>query len=153
MQFIMNNLDEFNDFGIFLSSLLKENDVLVLTGDLGAGKTTLSQSIGKGLGICDYISSPTFTILNEYESGRLPLYHFDAYRITEEDFLFMDFEDYFYRNGVCLVEWGEIIKNLLPKNSLELLIKVDDGKRIVEFFGGERKDEIEKVIINEGSWT
>ncbi len=153
MQFIMNNLDEFNDFGVFLSSLLKENDVLVLTGDLGAGKTTLSQSIGKGLGICDYISSPTFTILNEYESGRLPLYHFDAYRITEEDFLFMDFEDYFYRNGVCLVEWGEIIKNLLPKNSLELLIKVDDGKRIVEFFGGERKDEIEKVIINEGSWT
>ncbi|KXO16538.1 tRNA (adenosine(37)-N6)-threonylcarbamoyltransferase complex ATPase subunit type 1 TsaE [Peptoniphilus sp. GNH] len=153
MQFIMNNLDEFNDFGIFLSSLLKENDVLVLTGDLGAGKTTLSQSIGKGLGICDYISSPTFTILNEYESGRLPLYHFDAYRITEDDFLFMDFEDYFYRNGVCLVEWGEIIKNLLPKNSLELLIKVDDGKRIVEFFGGERKDEIEKVIINEGSWT
>lgn len=153
MQFIMNNLDEFNDFGIFLSGLLKENDVLVLTGDLGAGKTTLSQSIGKGLGICDYISSPTFTILNEYESGRLPLYHFDAYRITEEDFLFMDFEDYFYRNGVCLVEWGEIIKNLLPKNSIEILIKVDDGKRIVEFLGGERKDEIEKVIKNEGSWT
>lgn len=93
--------------GEILGALLQPGDMLLLTGDLGAGKTTLTQGIGAGLGVRGIINSPTFTILKEYE-GRLPLYHFDLYRIESPDEVFaLGFEDYFQADGVSVVEWAE----------------------------------------------
>jgi tRNA threonylcarbamoyladenosine biosynthesis protein TsaE len=93
--------------GEALGALLQPGDMLLLTGDLGAGKTTLTQGIGAGLGVRDVINSPTFTILKEHE-GRLPLYHFDLYRIESPDEIYMlGFDEYFQANGVSVVEWAE----------------------------------------------
>ena len=93
--------------GEALGALLQPGDMLLLTGDLGAGKTTLTQGIGAGLGVRDVINSPTFTILKEHE-GRLPLYHFDLYRIESPDEIYaLGFEEYFQADGVSVVEWAE----------------------------------------------
>ena len=104
------------------------SDVFCLNGDLGVGKTVFSKGFGKGLGITEAITSPTFTIINIY-IGRLPLYHFDVYRIS--DVYEMDdtgYEDYFYGDGVCLVEWAEQIKEIIPKNAKYIYIKKDLSK-------------------------
>ena len=104
-------------FGLELADDLSSGDVLALVGDLGTGKTTLTKYIAKGLGIKEVITSPTFTIVNEYHSGRLPLFHFDAYRLGESrDELFeTGIEEYFYREGICIVEWAELIEEILPQ--------------------------------------
>ena len=101
-------------------------DVCTLIGDLGVGKTVLTQGIADGLGITEPICSPTFTIVQVYEEGRMPFYHFDVYRIGDiEEMDEIGYEDYFYGNGVCLVEWAELIEELLPKNRTQLLIEKD----------------------------
>lgn len=93
--------------GLALGALLQPGDMILLTGDLGAGKTTLTQGIGAGMGVTGVINSPTFTILKEYE-GRMPLYHFDLYRIeSPEEVYTLGFEDYFQGDGVSVVEWAE----------------------------------------------
>ena len=118
-------------------------------GDLGAGKTTLTKSIGKGLGVEDYITSPTFTLINEYE-GRVWVYHFDVYRLENVDDLDdLGFEEYFYSNGVTIVEWGDKIEEFLPKERIN--IKIEKGKeldeRIVNIYGeGERTRELVKEL-------
>ena len=100
--------------------------VYTLTGDLGVGKTVFAQGLARGLGIEDAINSPTFTIVQVYDEGRLPFYHFDVYRIGAiEEMDEIGYEDYFYGDGVCLVEWAELIGELLPKNRVELLIEKD----------------------------
>lgn len=130
----INGIDETEKFGKSIGALLEAGDVICLNGDLGAGKTTISKAIGVGLEVEDYITSPTFTIINEYK-GRLPLYHFDVYRLESGEELFdLGVDDYFYGKGVCLVEWAENIQESLPKERLEIWIfrTEEDKKRILE---------------------
>lgn len=123
MKVITNNENETYNIGIKIGKQLKAGDILSLNGDLGAGKTYLTKGIAKGLGIEDYITSPTFTILNEYE-GRIPLYHFDVYRINDvEEMYEIGFEEYLYGNGVCVIEWGSMVEEILPKNAINIKIK------------------------------
>lgn len=105
---------------------LKPGDVYCLIGDLGVGKTVFTQGLAKGLGIEEPINSPTFTIIQEYHEGRIPLYHFDVYRIgdvSEMDEL--GYEEYFYGDGACLIEWGNLIEEILPKETVTITIEKD----------------------------
>lgn len=109
-----------------LGELAKAGQVFCLNGDLGVGKTVFTQGFARGLEITEPISSPTFTIVQVYEEGRLPLYHFDVYRIA--DISEMDeigYEDYFFGNGVCLVEWASMIQELLPEQIVNITIEKD----------------------------
>ena len=100
--------------------------VFTLTGDLGVGKTVFAQGLADGLGITEPINSPTFTIVQVYEEGRLPFYHFDVYRIGDvEEMEEIGYEDYFYGDGVCLVEWAELIGEILPQRRTQILIEKD----------------------------
>ena len=100
--------------------------VIALIGDLGTGKTTLTKSIARGLGVTETVTSPTFNIIREYKSGKLPLYHFDVYRIGDPDEMFeLGYEEYFYGDGVCVVEWADIIEELLPEDAV--VITIDRG--------------------------
>lgn len=103
--------------------------VLSLTGDLGTGKTVFTQGVAAGLGIEEAVNSPTFTIVQIYEGGRLPFYHFDVYRIGDIEVMDeIGYEDCFYGEGVCLVEWAELIKELLPADTRRITIEKDPGK-------------------------
>ena len=104
-------------------------DVYALVGDLGVGKTVFTQGVAEGLGIDEAVNSPTFTILQVYEGGRLPFYHFDVYRITDvEEMEEIGYEDYFYGNGVCFVEWADLIEEILPECCRKIVICKDLGK-------------------------
>ena len=109
---------ETRQFGEELARTLKPCDVIALIGDLGTGKTTLTKYIARELGIMQAITSPTFTIICEYKDGRLPLYHFDVYRLNSADeMLELGYEEYFFGDGVCIVEWADKIEELLPENT------------------------------------
>jgi len=130
----LESLEDTERFGVKLGQVLKSGDVVCLNGELGAGKTTLTKSIGIGLGVNDYITSPTFTLINEY-SGRLPVYHFDVYRLENvEDLYDLGFDEYFYGKGVSIVEWAEKIEGLLPEHRLVLDIEKgnDIDKRVIK---------------------
>ena len=100
--------------------------VICLYGDLGVGKTVFTKGLADGLGITEPIQSPTFTIVREYEEGRLPLYHFDVYRIADiSEMDELGYEEYFYSDGVCLIEWGSMIEELLPRETINITIKKD----------------------------
>ncbi|WP_418484847.1 tRNA (adenosine(37)-N6)-threonylcarbamoyltransferase complex ATPase subunit type 1 TsaE [Eshraghiella crossota] len=114
------------DFAKKIGENLKSGDVLCLDGDLGVGKTVFTKGVAAGLGIKDDVSSPTFTLIQEYYGGRLPLYHFDVYRIDGPwDMDDLGYEEYFYGEGVCLVEWGSMIKELFPENTIYVRIEKD----------------------------
>lgn len=107
-----------------IAAALKAGDILCLKGDLGAGKTVFAQGVAEGLGIAEPVCSPTFTLIQEYYGGRLPLYHFDIYRIDGPwDMEDLGYEDYFYGDGVCLIEWGDLIQGLLPQNTVFVTIE------------------------------
>ena len=149
VKIVLKGLKETEEFRQKLGSLLEGGDLLSLTGDLGAGKTTLTKSIGIGLEISDYITSPTFTLINEYK-GRVWLYHFDVYRLEgEEDLLDLGYEDYFYSDGVTIVEWGDKIEDILPENRININIKKGKklDERIVTLSGkGKRYEKIVKEL-------
>lgn len=114
------------EFAKKIGENLKSGDVLCLDGDLGVGKTVFTKGVAAGLGIKDDVSSPTFTLIQEYYGGRLPLYHFDVYRIDGPwDMDDLGYEEYFYGEGVCLVEWGSMIKELFPENTIYVHIEKD----------------------------
>lgn len=107
----------------------KPGDVFCLSGNLGVGKTVFTKGFAAGLGITEPVNSPTFTIVQIYEEGRMPLYHFDVYRIEDvEEMEEIGYEDYFYGNGVCLIEWAELIQELLPKQRKHIMISKDLSK-------------------------
>lgn len=125
MKKICKNLNETQQFAIEFSKELKGGEVVTLNGDLGAGKTTFTQFLAKALGITDPITSPTFTLMNQYLDGRLKLYHFDMYRIEDiDEILETGLTEYFGNSdAVCMIEWAENIKPLLPKNLITINIQ------------------------------
>jgi tRNA threonylcarbamoyladenosine biosynthesis protein TsaE len=114
-------------FGRELAAAATPGTVIALIGDLGTGKTTLTKAIAEGLGVTEIVTSPTFAVIKEYASGRMPLYHFDVYRLGgAEDMYALGFEEYFYGNGLTVVEWADRIEELLPKNAI--IIRLDYGQ-------------------------
>ena len=116
--------EETRALGRKIGETAQPGDVYTLVGDLGVGKTVFTQGIAEGLGITEPVSSPTFTIVQIYEEGRMPFYHFDVYRIgdvTEMDEI--GYEEYFFSDGVCLVEWGHLIAELLPQETIMITIE------------------------------
>ncbi len=108
---------------------LKPGTVICLDGDLGAGKTVFVKGVAKGLGVTDTVCSPTFTILQEYRDGRMPLYHFDVYRIEDPEEMYeIGFDDYLYGEGVCLIEWAKNVAELIPEGALKITITKDLDK-------------------------
>lgn len=140
-------------FGYELAKALVGGDVIALTGDLGAGKTCLTRGIAKGLGSESHVSSPTFTIVNEYEGGRLMLFHFDTYRLSgPDDFLMSGLDEYFYRNGVCVIEWSDIIDELLPDQTIKMTITGDGTTRTFQCESGEKhRKYIESAAMKAGA--
>jgi len=145
----VNNIKETERLGYTLGKLLTGGEVICMTGDLGAGKTTMTQSIAKGLDVDDYVTSPTFTIINEYK-GRCPLYHFDVYRINDVDEMYdLGYEEYFYSDGVSIIEWADIIKEILPQERLNIEINKKDGidnREIIIHGNGEKYINIIKLL-------
>ena len=123
-----------------LAARLTGGEVIAFTGDLGAGKTAFTRGLARGLGITERVTSPTFTIVNEYEGGRLPLFHFDMYRLTSSDDLYdIGWEDYLARGGVCAVEWSEIVEDALEEDAIRVDIKNESGddRRTITITGVE----------------
>lgn len=120
-----------------LAEKAKEGQIYCLVGDLGVGKTVFTKGFAKGLGIVEDITSPTFTIVNEYNSSKAPFYHFDVYRLNSADeFYDVGFEEYFYSNGICLIEWADMIPEFIPNDAIWIKIEKDLSKqedyRIIE---------------------
>lgn len=114
------------DLGKKLGADAKPGQIVCIDGDLGVGKTVFTKGFAKGLGVGDDVVSPTFTIIQEYTDGRLPMYHFDVYRIGHPDEMYdIGYEEYFYGDGVCLVEWSSRIEELLPEESIHINIEKD----------------------------
>ena len=114
--------------GAKLAEKLRGGEVIAYTGDLGAGKTAFTRGLARGLGITERVTSPTFTIVNEYDSGRLPLFHFDMYRLGSSDELYdIGWEDYLGRGGVCAVEWSEIVEDALEGEVIRVDLKNGDA--------------------------
>lgn len=127
--------EETKAFGHALAKKLEPGDVIALVGDLGTGKTTLTKYIAEGLGIDEMIVSPTFQIVREYRSGRLPLFHFDVYRVYDPDELFeIGAEEYIFGDGVSIVEWADLSPEIIPEGAIVLKISygVNEGERIYE---------------------
>ena len=118
--------EETFDIAKQLGEAAQAGDVICLNGDLGVGKTLFSQGFAKGLGIAESVNSPTFTIVQEYDDGRLPLYHFDVYRIDDpEEMEEVGFSDMIYGEGVCLIEWSNLIEDILPVHRTMVTMKKD----------------------------
>jgi len=135
MKFITKSTEETVELGRKIGKTLQPNDVVALIGDLGAGKTTLAQGIAQGLGVKEYVTSPTFIIINEHQ-GRIPLYHIDLYRLETpgaiED---LGIQEYFSKGGVCVIEWAERLGELRPSNikSIEIKVMSEDERRFIFF--------------------
>jgi len=129
----IKNEEETIKFGTQLADKLTPGTVIALIGDLGTGKTALTKAIAAALGIDEIITSPTFNIVKEYDSGRLPLYHFDVYRIGDVDEMYeLGYEEYFYGKGVSIVEWADLIEDIMPEDTLTINIEYGEkeGERI-----------------------
>ena len=118
--------EETRALGMKIGQKAKPGDVYTLIGDLGVGKTVFTQGLAEGLGIAETICSPTFTIVQVYEEGRMPFYHFDVYRIGDiEEMDEIGYEDYFYGNGLCMIEWANLIEEILPEKRHDISIEKD----------------------------
>ena len=128
---VIKNEEETKKFGEKLCEKLTAGSIVALTGDLGTGKTTLTKAIAAGLGVTDVITSPTFNIVKQYDSGRLPLYHFDVYRIGDVDEMYeIGYEEYFFGDGVCVIEWADLIEEIIPDDAVR--IEIEYGEKEVE---------------------
>ena len=144
MQITTHSADETQALGQKLASHLAPGDVIAYFGDLGAGKTAFTRGLAQGLGITDPVTSPTYTIVNEYLSGRIPLFHFDMYRLSSSDELFdIGWEDYLSRGGVCAVEWSENVEDAL-QDAIRVTIEKDADEpdtRHITITGGPRFED------------
>lgn len=153
MEFELHGIEETTKLGEALGKLLNPSDIVCLTGDLGTGKTHITKGIAKGLSITDNITSPTFTIVNEYDSGRLKLYHFDVYRVSDPDEIYaIGFDDYIFSEGVSVIEWANYIEEILPKEYLHIYIQKDLSKgeeyrKVTITPYGEKYDYIKELTL------
>ena len=152
----INSLDKIKTLGEYIGKNAKAGQIICLNGNLGAGKTTMTQSIAIGMGIDAYVTSPTFTLVNEYYGAR-NLFHFDTYRLERVDeFDLLGFDEYLYSDGVCVIEWADRIMDFLPEDYLVIDISVaeDNNSRILEmkYLGDKSKSLFEGIIDNENTW-
>jgi tRNA threonylcarbamoyladenosine biosynthesis protein TsaE len=138
MEFITNSPAQTEDLGAALAQRLSPGTVIAYRGDLGAGKTAFTRGLARGLGVTERVTSPTYTIVNEYLGGRLPLFHFDMYRLGSADELFdIGWEDYLERGGVCAVEWSENVEEALEDPIVITVFRLDEDTRRIVIEGGE----------------
>ena len=141
MEFITNSPIETENVGERLAKQLSPGAVIAYRGDLGAGKTAFTRGLARGLGCTEQVTSPTYTIVNEYLSGRMPLFHFDMYRLHSADDLFdIGWEDYLERGGVCAVEWSENVEDALEDPITVTLEKTGEESRKITVTGGQIHD-------------
>ena len=142
-EYITNSAQQTEQLGEKLGRILTPGTVLAYTGDLGAGKTAFTRGLAKGLEIPERITSPTFTIVNEYEGGRLPLFHFDMYRLGSSDELFdIGWEDYLVRGGVCAVEWSENVEEAMEGAITVCIQKLGEDSRKITITGGVEVEDL-----------
>ncbi len=152
MEYIVTTVDETYKIGELIGSRVNSGDIICLIGDLGTGKTHLTKGIAKGLDIKDHITSPTFTIVNEY-TGRLKLYHFDVYRVNDPDEIAaIGFDEYIFSDGVSVIEWANYIEELIPPNNLSIAIEKvpslgDDFRKITIRYSDKRYDYIKEIKL------
>lgn len=129
----IKNEHDTEEFGMKLASSLEPGDIVALIGDLGTGKTTLTKYIAKGLGVTENIDSPTFNIVKEHKSGIIPLFHFDVYRLSSGDELLdIGADEYFYSDGVCIIEWADVVADVVPEKAKVIFIEYGEkqGERV-----------------------
>jgi tRNA threonylcarbamoyladenosine biosynthesis protein TsaE len=138
MTFLTNSPEQTEAVGAALAKILTPGTILAYRGDLGAGKTAFTRGLAKGLGSADPVTSPTYTIVNEYLSGRMPLFHFDMYRLASSDDLWdIGWEDYLERGGVCAVEWSENVADAMENAIFVTIEKTGEESRRITIEGGE----------------
>lgn len=140
MTYQTESAEETEQLGARLAGHLQGGEVIAYTGDLGAGKTAFTRGLARGLRITERVTSPTFTIVNEYPDGRLPLFHFDMYRLGSSDELYdIGWEDYLSRGGVCAVEWSEIVEDAIDGNVIRIDLKngASENSRLITITGVE----------------
>lgn len=152
MEFFSNEMKDTISLGKKLGKILKSGDIICLLGDLGTGKTHFVKGIAEGLDIVDNITSPTFSIVNEYHSGRLNLYHFDVYRVNDPDEIeAIGFDEYIFSDAVSIIEWSNYIEELIPEEHIEINIEKDisqgiNFRKISINYCGDRYDYIKELI-------
>lgn len=125
MLFTSCSPEDTEELGFYLGNIIKVGSIICLTGDLGVGKTEFVKGFAKGVGVDDYVTSPTFTIINEY-NGRMPVYHFDVYRINSvEEMYETGYEEYFFGEGVSIIEWADLIQEIIPEENITVHISKD----------------------------
>ena len=138
MEFITNSPEQTEAVGAALGKALPAGTILAYRGDLGAGKTAFTRGLARGLGVREIVTSPTYTIVNEYLGGRMPLFHFDMYRLGSSDELFdIGWEDYLERGGVCAVEWSENVDDAMENAIYVTIYKTGENSRRIVIEGGE----------------
>ena len=157
LHLITESPEQTEQIGLMLASLLLPNDVVCLSGDLGAGKTALTRGIAEGLGCLISVASPTFTLVMEHQAsgGGLALYHFDVYRLADSDaFLELGLDEYFDKAGVCVIEWGTLIEDILPLQTLKIILRMTEpempNRRVLTFYWPDHESELEQL---DRSWT
>ncbi|MBQ7416358.1 MAG: tRNA (adenosine(37)-N6)-threonylcarbamoyltransferase complex ATPase subunit type 1 TsaE [Oscillospiraceae bacterium] len=138
MQYITNSPEQTERIGFALGQSLTPGSIIAYRGDLGAGKTAFTRGLARGLGCTEQVTSPTYTIVNEYLSGRLPLFHFDMYRLRSSDDLWgIGWDNYLDRNGVCAVEWSENVADAMEDAIFVTIEKISDESRRITIEGGD----------------
>lgn len=153
LRIVSNNVEETFGIGMKLGAVLQKGNIVCLSGDLGAGKTAFTKGIGSGLCISEYVTSPTYTIINEYV-GRIPLYHFDVYRLDNvEEMYELGYEEYFFGDGGVVIEWADNIKDIIPSERLWItILKTDDENKreiILEPTGDNYQSLIKEMECHE----
>ncbi len=155
-KYVSQNENDTINFACKLASYLQNGDIIILSGDLGSGKTKFTQGILKFFSLDTEISSPTFTIVNEYNApNNTNIYHFDVYRLADIDEFYALGGDEYFDNGICIIEWGELIESILPKNFLKITFERDPNnldKRILNIYANsDRFKNIMEVVLNGNS--
>lgn len=155
-KYISQNENDTINFACKLANYLQNGDIIILSGDLGSGKTKFTQGILKFFSLDTEISSPTFTIVNEYNApNNTNIYHFDVYRLADIDEFYALGGDEYFDNGICIIEWGELIESILPKNYLKITFERDPNnldKRILNIYANsDRLKNIMEVVLNGNS--